>query len=58
MVLLDASTDGWKEAGRFTLPQSSALRKPSGMVWTHPVIANGRLYLRDQELLFCYDVKP
>jgi hypothetical protein len=22
----------------------------------HPVIANGKLYLRDQELLSCYDV--
>ena len=27
-------------------------------LWTHPVVANGRLYLRDQELLYCYDVKP
>jgi hypothetical protein len=25
-------------------------------VWTHPVVANGRLYLRDQQLLFSYDV--
>ncbi len=58
VVLLDPSPDGWKEAGRFTLPQASKLRKPQGMVWTHPAIANGRLYLRDQELLFCYDVKP
>ena len=33
-------------------------REPiSGRVWTHPVVANGRLYLRDQELVFCYDVK-
>ena len=28
----------------------------SARVWTHPVVANGRLYLRDQELLYCYDV--
>jgi len=25
--------------------------------WTHPVIANGKLYLRDQDVLLCYDVK-
>ena len=25
--------------------------------WPHPVIANGKLYLRDQDLLFCYVVK-
>ena len=41
----------------FELPEASKLRKPSGRVWTYPVIANGKLYLRDQELLFCYDVK-
>jgi len=57
VVLLDPSTDGWKEAGRLALPAASKLRKPQGMLWTHPVIANGRLYLRDQDLLFCYSVK-
>jgi hypothetical protein len=32
------------------------LRKPDSGYWTHPVIANGRLYLRDQDHLYCYDV--
>jgi len=57
VALVEPTPDGWKEAGRFKLPRESKLRKPSGLVWTHPVVANGRLYLRDQELLFCYDVK-
>ena len=25
--------------------------------WAHPVLANGKLYIRDQDTLFCYDVK-
>ena len=25
--------------------------------WAYPVVANGRLYLRDQNMLWCYDVK-
>ena len=25
--------------------------------WPHPVIANGKLYLRDQNVLYCYNVK-
>ncbi|MFT3883740.1 MAG: PQQ-like beta-propeller repeat protein [Gemmatales bacterium] len=58
VVLAAASPEAWKEHGRFALPESSAKRKPSGGVWTHPVISNGRLYLRDQELLFCYDLRP
>ncbi|TWU20900.1 PQQ-binding-like beta-propeller repeat protein [Bythopirellula polymerisocia] len=57
LVLITASADGWEEHGRFTLEPQTELRKPKGKIWTHPVIANGKLYLRDQELLFCFDVK-
>jgi outer membrane protein assembly factor BamB len=58
-VLIDATTTGWKERGRFDMRLSKLPRAPrnSSNVWTHPVIANGRLYLRDQEQLYCYDVK-
>jgi outer membrane protein assembly factor BamB len=56
-VLVEATPDGWKETGRFTVPRESTRRSSSGKFWTHPVVANGRLYLRDQELLFCFDVK-
>ena len=57
MALVEPSAEGWTEAGRFKLPRESKLRKPSGGLWTHPAIANGRLFIRDQELLHCYDVK-
>jgi outer membrane protein assembly factor BamB len=57
VALVDASPAGFVEKGRFKLPQESKRRLPSGKYWTHPVVANGRLYLRDQELLFCYDVR-
>ena len=52
VVLIDASPAGWQEKGRFDQPDRS---KPNS--WPHPVIANGRLYLRDQDTLLCYDVK-
>jgi outer membrane protein assembly factor BamB len=57
VVLVDASPDGWVERGRFMLAPQSPNRKPQGGIWTHPVIADGKLFLRDQELVFCYDVK-
>ena len=57
VVLLAASPDEYQERGRFTPPKRSAHRRPTGKVWTHPVISDGRLYIRDQELLFCYKVK-
>jgi outer membrane protein assembly factor BamB len=55
-VLCQATPNGWHELGRLKPPRESTKRKPNGKVWTHPVVANGRLYLRDQELLFCYDI--
>ena len=56
-VLAEVSAEGWKERGRFTLDPQTQQRSPQGKVWTHPVIANGRLYLRDQEIIICYDIK-
>ncbi len=57
VVLIAASTDGWQEHGRFTLDPQTEFRKPKGRIWVHPVIADGRLYLRDQDLLFCFDIR-
>jgi outer membrane protein assembly factor BamB len=57
VVRFAASTKGFEESGRFTIPKTSEQMKPQGGIWTHPVIADGKLYLRDQELLFCYDLK-
>ncbi|HSH94586.1 MAG TPA: PQQ-binding-like beta-propeller repeat protein [Roseimicrobium sp.] len=57
VVLIEASSKGWSEKGRFKLDPQTLQRNPKGKIWTHPVIANGKLYLRDQELLHCYDVK-
>ena len=55
-VLIEADPKAWKEKGRFTLSPQTTQRNPKGMVWTHPVVSGGRLYLRDQELLFSFDV--
>ncbi len=56
VVLIKASPKGWDEQGRFTLSPQTTQRNPKGMVWTHPVVCGGKLYLRDQELLFAFDV--
>jgi outer membrane protein assembly factor BamB len=57
VVRVRASAAKFEEAGRFTIPKASAQHAPKGAIWTHPVIANGHLYLRDQELLYCYDLR-
>ncbi len=50
MKQFDASPEGFKETGSFKIP---GVRKPS---WSHPVILGGKLYLREQDTLFCYNV--
>jgi outer membrane protein assembly factor BamB len=52
VALVEATPAGYKEKGRFDQPDRSD--KPA---WPHPVIAGGRLYLRDGDVLLCYDVK-
>ncbi|MGB4739436.1 MAG: hypothetical protein WBH50_14660, partial [Fuerstiella sp.] len=55
--LAEVTSEGWKEHGRFVLAPQTEQRSTRGKVWTHPVIANGRLYLRDQEIIVCYDIQ-
>ncbi len=57
VILIEANTDGWEERGRFTLDPQTTRRKPQGRIWVHPVISDGKLYLRDQEYIMCYDIK-
>lgn len=57
VVLIDASTEGWTERGRFVIDPQTEQRNPKGKIWTHPTIANGRMYLRDQELVISYDIR-
>lgn len=57
LARIKATPEAWEETGRFTIPATSKLRVgTSGKVWPHPVVANGKLYLRDYELLYCYDI--
>ena len=49
--LVEPSPEGYREISRFEIS------KGSYPTWSQPVIANGRLYLRDQDNLFCYNVK-
>jgi alcohol dehydrogenase (cytochrome c) len=52
ILLLEPSREQYIERGRFEQPDRTDLP-----AWAHPVIANGKLYIRDQDLLLCYDVK-
>ena len=49
--LIEATPTGYREKGRFRIQQDSL------PTWTHPVVAGGRLYLRDQNTIYAYDVR-
>jgi len=49
--LVEATPTGYKEKGRFRLAQGNL------PTWTHPVVVGGRLYLRDQDTIYAYDVR-
>lgn len=52
MTLVEPNPKEYIERGRFEQPD-----RTNSPAWSHPVVANGRLYVRDQDLLLCYDVK-
>jgi len=57
VALVEASPDSLKLKSKFKITKETKLQRGQGAIWTHPVVANGRLYLRDQDLIFCYDVR-
>ena len=52
VLLIEPNPKQYVERGRFDQPNRS--QQPA---WSHPIIANGKLYIRDQDILFSYDVK-
>jgi outer membrane protein assembly factor BamB len=52
IALVEATPTGYKETGRFDQPNLSGKQ-----TWPHPVVFGGKLYIRDQDVLLCYDVK-
>jgi outer membrane protein assembly factor BamB len=52
MALVEATPDGYREKGRFDQPDRS-----EHYSWPHPIVIGGRLYIRDQDVLLCYDVQ-
>ncbi len=51
IALIEANPEEYKLISTFKIPD---VKRPS---WSHPVIAGGKLYLREQDHLLCYKLK-
>lgn len=60
VALVEANPEAYREKGRFT-PPNPPKKKQAGQIaekaFAYPVIANGRLYIRDLGTLWAYDIK-
>ncbi|MEW6158326.1 MAG: PQQ-binding-like beta-propeller repeat protein [Verrucomicrobiota bacterium] len=55
MALVEATPEGYHERGRFAPPGQPD--RGRSKAWAYPVVANGRLYIRDMNQLWCYDIR-
>jgi outer membrane protein assembly factor BamB len=51
VALAEPTPEAYREHGRFSI------RTGSLPTWSHPVVANGKLYLRDQDTIYAYDIR-
>lgn len=54
VALVEANPEKYNLKGTFKLPERPTA---TGTAWAHPVISDGKLYLRRADVLFCYDIK-
>ena len=55
VALVEATPEAYREKGRFAPPDQPKKKQPEALA--SPVIANGRLYIRDFGTLWAYDIK-
>ncbi|UCG56955.1 MAG: PQQ-like beta-propeller repeat protein [Phycisphaerales bacterium] len=54
VVLIEANPNEYRLKSTFKLPKRDGMAGPG---WAHPVISDGRLYMRHADVLFCYDIR-
>lgn len=57
VALAEASPEGYREKGRFSPADAPKRNGPMEKAWAYPVVANGRLYIREHASVWGYDVR-
>ncbi len=54
ITLIEATPAAYRQKARFEQPQQL---RTGRQAWAYPVVADGKLFLRDQQHVLCYDLK-
>ncbi|HEY5911255.1 MAG TPA: PQQ-binding-like beta-propeller repeat protein [Verrucomicrobiae bacterium] len=57
VALVEPAAEGYREKGRFSPPDQPKRKNQMEKAWAYPVVANGCLYVRDHNMLWCYNVR-
>jgi len=52
MALVPTTPDEYQTVSHFQVPKGG-----EGLYWAHPVICDGRLYIRHADALYAYDIR-
>ena len=56
VYLVEPSRNGWQERGRLQIPRETDMPRDKGGIWTHPIVAQQTLLLRDQDIIYAFDI--
>lgn len=56
VFLIEPSRSGWKQKGSLKLPKQTEIPRGKGAIWAHPIVANQTLIIRDQDLIYAFDI--
>ena len=57
IALIEPSAEGYLERDRFSPPNQPQRSQPMEKAWAYPVVSHGRLFVRDQQMLWYYDLR-
>ncbi|MDE0862593.1 MAG: PQQ-like beta-propeller repeat protein [Rubripirellula sp.] len=56
VFLVEPSRSGWLKKGSLQLPRQTEIPRGKGAIWAHPVVAAQTLIIRDQDLIYAFEI--
>ena len=56
VYLAEPSREGWKPRGSLKIPRQTEIPRDRGAIWAHPIVADQTLIIRDQDLIYAFDI--